>query len=52
MDGRHGDEIAADVEIGDIVLGEIDGETPTGRGGFETVVEAYCRGGVEEEVRG
>lgn len=52
MNGGHGNEIAADVEIGDIVLGEINRETPTGRGGFETVVEAYRRGRVEEKVRG
>ena len=51
MDGGHGNEIAADVEVCDVVLGEIDGEAPTGRSGLETVIEAYGRGRVEVKVR-
>lgn len=51
MDGSHCDEIAADVEVCDIVLGEIDSEASAGRSGLETVIEAYRRGEIEEKVR-
>lgn len=50
MNGGQGNEIAADVEVCDIVFGEIDSEAPTRRSGLETVVEADCRGRVEEKV--
>lgn len=51
MNGGHGYEIAADVEVCDIIRGEIDGETPTGRSALEAVIEADGRGGLEKKVR-
>lgn len=50
VDGGQGDEVAADVEVCDVVLGKVDGETPAGWSAFEIVIEADGRGGLEEEV--
>lgn len=50
VNGGQGDEVAADVEVRDVIFGEVDGEAPTGRSGLESVIEAYGGGLVEEEV--
>ncbi len=52
VDRGHEDEVAADVEVGDVVFGEVDGEAAAGWGAFEIIVEAYGGGSVEVEVRG
>lgn len=51
VDGRDSNFAAADVEVGHIVLAEIDCVAPAGSGGLERVVEANGRRIVEQEVR-
>lgn len=52
MSGGEGDAVAADVEVGDIVFGEVDGEAAAGGLAFEVVGEADCGWIVEQEVGG
>ena len=51
MSGCHGNEIAANVEVCDVILGEVDRKAPTRGLGLEIVIKADGRGGVEEKVR-
>ena len=51
MNRSHVDEVTVNVEICEVVFGEVDGEAAAGSGAFEIVVEAYGGGVVEEEVR-